>query len=206
MKALLGALMCLVFTMTQAFAISGGPWGGGGNQVDLIGTYAGVLVPIVVVVNPGPPPVTLPPDKSLALFTVNLPQTGLGVGVTTVFRNGIFYIGAIVASGDPDTAKVSATVDATVIETVTCNDCNGVAHDYQYNFNANGKFDTVKAVTNQQSIATSSVRLRGQASLTYLTDATNSCDPACTAAFNAAGDSGGPIAYKVKGFKQSNGR
>ena len=194
--------MCLVFTIAQSFAISGGPFGGRG-QVSVTGTYAGVLIPVVIVIDPGPPPVTLPPDNSLALFTIRIPQTGLGAGVATVFRNGIFYIGLLVASGDPDTAKVSATLDASVIQTVTCNDCNGVAHEYTFNFNANGKFDTVKAVANEQSLATSSVRLRGKASITYVTDASNSCDPTCIASFSAAGDSGGPIQYKVKGFKQS---
>lgn len=194
--------MCLVLTIAQTFAISGGPWGGR-NQVSVTGTYAGVLIPALVVVDPGPPPVTLPPDNSLGLFTIKVPQTGLGAGITTVFRNGIFYIGVIVASADPDTARVSATLEASVGETVTCNDCNGVAHDYMFNFSANGKFDTVKAVATQQSIATSSVRLRGKASITYVTDAANSCDPACVASFAAAGDSGGPISYKVKGFKQS---
>ena len=191
MKALLGALMCLVFTMTQAFAISGGPFGGNSHVV-VTGIYAGAFVPLVP-----------PGDDSLALFTLTIPKTGGGTGATVVFRNGLFYAGVIDAVGDPDPAKVSAVINATVGETVTCNDCNGVAHDYMFTFNANGKFETVKAVGNQQSVASSSVRLRGKASLTYATDAMDSCDPTCIAAFSAAGTSGGPIEYKVKGFKQA---
>ena len=200
MKALLGALVCLVFTITQSFAISGGPWGRGGG-VSVTGTYAGVLVPIAAI-NPAPPPPTLAPDDSLALFTLKIPQTGGGTGAAVIFRKGIFYPGVIDAVGDPDSGKVSAVISASVGITVTCNDCNGVAHDNTYTLNANGKFETVKAVADQQSAAASSVRLRGKASITYVTDAMNACDPGCVASLNAA--SGASIEYRVKGFKQSD--
>src|SRR5437763_16385518 len=104
MKVLLAALMCLVFTITQAFAISGGPWSGSGGPVTVTGTYAGVLVPLVGVVDAGPPPVTLPPDNSVALFTLKIPQTGLASGTSVVFRNGIAYSGPVQGSADLDTA------------------------------------------------------------------------------------------------------
>src|SRR6476646_2052709 len=196
MKVLLGCLMCLVLTIAQTFAISGGPWGGRG-QVSVTGTYAGVLIPVLVVVDPGPPPVTLPPDNSLALFTLKVPQTGGAAGAAVIFRNGFFYPGVIDAVADPDSAKISALFNATFSKTHTANDLNGVAHDYTFNFNANGQFDNVKVVANQQSFTTSA-RLRGTASLTYTTENDpNNPD-------FAAGDSGGPIKYKVRGFKQSD--
>lgn len=199
MKAMFGVLLCFVFITTQAFAISGGPWGRDGG-VNVTGTYAGVLVPIPQA-NPAPPPPTVT-DDSLALFTLKIPQTGGGAGQAVIFRKGIFYAGIIDAVGDPDSGKISAVISATVAVTVTCNDCNGVAHDYMYTLNANGKFETVKAVASQQSVAASSVRLRGTASLTYVTDAMNACDPGCVASLNAA--SGASIQYHVKGFKQSD--
>src|SRR5947209_5149698 len=40
MKTVLGCLMCLVFTMSQSFAISGGPFGGGAGKPSTTGTYA----------------------------------------------------------------------------------------------------------------------------------------------------------------------
>ena len=195
MKALLGALMCLVFTLTQTFAISGGPWGR--SQISVTGTYAGVLVPLLIVVNPGPPPVTLPPDNSLALFTMKIPNTGLGAGDAVIFRNGFFYPGTVNASGDPDSAKISALVTGSFTLTHTANDLNGVAHDYTFNFNATGQFDNVKAFANAQSAATSGIRLRGKASITYTTENDPNNPDFST------GDSGGPIQYRVKGFKQS---
>src|SRR5882672_8653322 len=99
MKVLLGCLMCLVLTIVETFAISGGPWGGP-SHVTVTGTYAGVFVPIPPV-NPAPPPPTLPPDNSLALFTLKVPQIGLASGTSAVFRNGIFYSGTIRGSADP---------------------------------------------------------------------------------------------------------
>jgi hypothetical protein len=194
MKVLLAGLMCLVFTITQAFAISGGPWGRGG--VTVTGTYAGVLVPLVVVVSPGPPPATLPPDNSLALFTLKIPQTGGGAGAAVIFRNGFFYPGLIDAVGDPDSGKVNALITGSFSKTHTANDLNGVAHDYTFNFTATGQFDSAKVVGSNPGEATST-RLKGKASITYTTENDpNNPD-------FAAGDSGGPIQYKIRGFKQS---
>lgn len=184
MKVLLGCLMCLVLTVVQTFAISGGPWGGRG-QVSVTGTYAGVLVPLLVVVDPGPPPVTLPPDNSLALFTMKIPQTGVGSGTIAVFRNGFTYSGTMTASADPDTAKLTAVV--TAIRQITVGDTT-IVHFYE----ANGQFNGAKLTSGERSSATGGVRIKGRASLTYQNDAG---DP--------AGDSGGPIQYRVRGFKQS---
>ena len=190
--------MCLVLTIAQTFAISGGPWGGKGGQVSVTGTYAGVLVPVVVVVDPGPPPVTLPPDNSLALFTLKVPQTGLATGEAAVFRNGYYYPGTIQGSADPDTAKVSAIINAFFEVTATE---SSTGKSIPARLNANGKFDAVKAVVKSGGLATGSTRLKGTASLTY--NCVCSSSAACPPCADAASDSGGPIAYKVKGFKQS---
>src|SRR5260370_38480997 len=112
MKVLFGFLMCLVLTIAQTFAISGGPWSGPGH-VTVTGTYAGVLVPIPPV-NPAPPPPTLPADNSLALFTLTVTHKGLATGVSAVFRNGIFYPGTIEGSADPNSVQLSAEWQATL--------------------------------------------------------------------------------------------
>src|SRR5882724_2274702 len=111
MKIVLGCLMCVVLTASECFAIDGGPVFGGGGQVTVTGIYAGVFVPIKIVVDPGPPPVTLT-DNSLVLFTLIIPKVGLGTGTTAVFRNGFFYSGTIQGSADPDSARLTGVVNA----------------------------------------------------------------------------------------------
>jgi hypothetical protein len=186
MKSVLGCLMCLVLTMSQSFAISGGPFSGPGH-VEVTGTYAGVFVPVVMVLDPGPPPVTQT-DDSLALFTLKIPSTGLGSGTAVIFRNGFFYnVGAIQASADPDSAQLTGIINASL----TVNTQSGVetASDI---FFASGKFLNTKIVAKRNNFSTSGTRIRGKASITYTAIPD---DP--------RGDSGGPIDYKVRGFKQS---
>jgi hypothetical protein len=188
MKSVLGCLMCLVLTMSQSFAISGGPFGGRGH-VQVTGTYAGVFFPAVVVIDPGPPPVTLPPDDSLALFTLSIPSTKLGSGTAVIFRNGFFYSGTVQASADPDSAQLSGVIDGSL--TVTLVTIFGI-QTQQDIFYATGKFLNTKIVAKKNNFSTSGTRIRGNASITYTAVPD---DP--------RGDSGGPIDYKVKGFKQS---
>jgi hypothetical protein len=192
MKTVLGCLMCLVLTISQGFAISGGPFGGGSTQVKVTGTYAGVFIPILVVVNPGPPPVTLPPDNSLALFTLSVPTQGLAKGTVAIFRNGKAYTGDIQASADPDSAKVSGVISAIHTQTVSLPGDTGGTVTFVYNDLANG-FLLAKAIASSSTFSTSAVLLRGnQSSIEYTTSSSDS-----------SANSGGPIGYRVHGFKQS---
>jgi hypothetical protein len=186
MKALLGALMCLVFTITQSFAISGGPFSGGGHVV-VTGTYAGVFVAAPVA------------DNSIALFTLKITQTGIGTGSAIIFRNGLFYTdGTINAIGDPDTAKLSGVISASFIETPIVGTTT-VEREYD----AAGKFEGAKLLNRATTLLSSSTRIKGNASITYRNNASDpngsSNVPPC-AAFPAPPC---PIIYKVKGFKQS---
>jgi hypothetical protein len=167
MKILLACLMCLVLTASECFAISGGPVFGGGRHVAIPGIYAGVLVPLPIIIDPGPPPVTLK-DNSLVLFTLIIPKVGLARGTVAVFRNGFFYQGTIQGSADFDTGRLIGVVNATVAE------IGGTA---------NGRFVNTRIKAS---------RISGKASIAYRNDAG---DP--------AGDSGGPIFYSVRGFKQA---
>lgn len=183
--------MCLVLGASESFAISGGPWSGG-THVKLTGTYAGVFIPIPTVRSVGPPPVTLT-DNSLALFTVKISREGIGTGTAVVFRNGFFYPGTIDATANPSSSTVSMLVQASFTKTHTEDDGNAVAHDYTFNFDAAGKFAKVSAAADQFA----GVKLKGAGSLTFATE-NNPHNPDF-----ARGDSGGPIQYKVRGFKQS---
>jgi hypothetical protein len=182
MKALLGSLMCLVFTVTQSFAISGGPWSGPGH-VTVTGTYAGVLVPKTI-------------DNSVVLFTLVVPQTGLTSGTSVVFRNGIFYSGTVQGSADPDSAKVTAILNAVFLQissisSGTTSSSISIAAEYD----ANGQFDAAKIVSHNNVGSISSTRIRGSAVLTYK-NLRNDGDPP-----DPAGE--GTVTYKIKGFKQS---
>jgi hypothetical protein len=188
MKILLACLMCLVLGASECFAISGGPVFGGA-QVSVTGTYAGVFVPIPIAVDPGPPPVTLT-ENSLALFTLTVPKVGLASGTSAVFRNGFFYSGGIQGSADPDSARLTGIIDASFEEEKQSGTTTVTEH-----YHANGRFVNANMVANQNPSSSATVRIRGKASLTYTLGA-NATDA-------AHGDSGGPILYKVHGFKQA---
>jgi hypothetical protein len=187
MKIVLACLLCLVLGASESFAIDGGPTYGGGSGITITGTYAGVLVPVPTTLDPGPPPVTLT-DNSLALFTLKIPKLGLASGTSAVFRNGIFYPGTILGSADPDSAKLTGILNAFFQETVAATSTTR----FIFQYNANGQFVNAKIVPNQNSASSATTRIRGKASITYTNDAG---DP--------NGDSGGPLLYKIKGFKQS---
>lgn len=187
MKILLASLMCGLLTTLQCFAIDGGPWGSGAG-VAVTGIYAGVLVPIPVVLDPGPPEVDQI-DDSLALFTLTIPSVGLASGTVGVFRNGLFYPGTATGLGDPDTQKVTALLNASFQETVAQTSTT----DFIFTYNANGKFVNAKVVANKNVTSSTVARIRGTATITYVNDAG---DP--------SGDSGGPIQYRISGFKQSS--
>lgn len=197
--------MCLVLGAAQCFAIDGGPVYGGG-QVTVTGTYAGSMVPIPTVLAPG---VTVT-DNSLVLFTFQVPKSGLASGTAAVFRNGFFYSGAsgglggtttggsggsqgIQASVDPDSGKITGILSTSFEEDITSGTTTQTAH-----FQADGQFVNAKVVSNTSSTSTALARIRGKASLTYILGANADLVPN-----SGAADSGGPIFYKIKGFKQS---
>jgi hypothetical protein len=185
MKVLLGCLMCLVLTIAQSSAISGGPWSGAGH-VTVTGTYAGLLIP-----RPLTPPVS---ENSLGLFTAIVPQTGLATGVVGIFRGGYFYPGTIQAVGDPDTARITGIVNATFDITFS-QEIDPVTHTTRnlvVTFNANGSLDG-KVFTNASNPSTTTARLKGDAEITYK-QVGGITDPSANA---------GPISYKIRGFKQS---
>lgn len=196
MKILLASLMCGLLTTLQCFAIDGGPWGPGGG-VTVTGNYAGVMVPIPVAPDPANPGATLPPDNSIALFTISIPTIGLASGTSATFRNGIAYSGTFIGSADPDTQKLTGILtsqffvfsDVTIGTTTTS---VTIAAEYD----ANGKLENAKIVANTHA-SSAAARIRGTASITY----TN--QQFLSGVDDPNGDSGGPILYRVIGFKQS---
>jgi hypothetical protein len=195
MKAVLGCLMCLVLTMSQSFAISGGPFGGR-KHVRVTGKYAGILFPSAdlacctdvtgasvpcsdpAAVNriacPGQPTAGL---NQIGLFTLDVPTTGLGTGNVVIFAEALTFSGTIQGVGDPDSAKLTAEIDATSTVTSTA---GGVEIAIG---NLVGKFKN-----NPNLFSFASVRLKGKADVQF------------SGAFNVILDE---IIFKVSGFKQA---
>ena len=191
MRTLLASLMCGLFTTVQCFAIDGGPWGPGGG-VTVTGNYAGVLVAIPTILDPGPPPVT-ETDNSLALFTINIPTVGLASGTTAIFRHGIAYSGSMTGLADPDTQKLTGVLASQFLVLGETTGTNGDQQTIIAEYDASGKLDSAKIVANPRA-STATARIRGTASIKY------------TQPFgvpNPDADSGGFIFYRISGFKQS---
>jgi hypothetical protein len=94
MKALFASLLCLVFTISQSFAIGGGPnYGGAG--ITTTGIYAGIMMPGEL--SPG--------ANSLGLFSLTIPRTGLGTGDVIIFEAGETYTGTFTGTADPDSRE-----------------------------------------------------------------------------------------------------
>jgi hypothetical protein len=98
MRILLASLMCLVLTSAECFALKGGPVFGGSKTTT--GTYAGVFMPTQG-------------SNSLALFTLQIAQIGIGSGTLVIFDAGQLYSGTLQATGDPDKGKVTGLIRAT---------------------------------------------------------------------------------------------
>jgi hypothetical protein len=203
-KALLGALMCLVFTITQAFAISGGPPYPGGTNV--VGVYAGVM-------KPKNPPSDNPPNcslNSLGVFSVGVADSGLATGSFVMFSQGRVFSGSIQGTADPgkdaNKATLKAVLSATFNFTVTfpptpCPNptpapaCTPSGFSQQVTATANGSLDThIKSQSSQTNLGASSVRLVGSATIDI---SQGQVDPSLAPIVSCE------MILKVGGFKQT---
>ena len=108
MKTLLAILLSFIMTEAPVLAIHGGYTLG--SATNLVGTYAGVLVPTSDVVFPSTATgvstsgttVTDFGANALGLFTLSVPQTGFGSGAVTIFSSGRTFSGTIQALPDPN--------------------------------------------------------------------------------------------------------
>ena len=181
MKILLACLMCLVLTVSECFALKGGPGGGGGGTVSTTGIYAGVLYPV---------------DRanSIGLFTVSVPRSGLGAGTVFLFANESAYDGTMQATADPDSAVFTGYVDAgfpfvRAECTASCGDPDPSKRTITIltlRAVASGRVDG-KVRSTQNTASRTTARLVGGALLQ----------------FNPDFASGGGIVYEMVGFKQT---
>jgi hypothetical protein len=179
MRILLASLMCLVLTSAECFALKGGPVFGG-TKTSTTGTYAGVFMPTEA-------------RNSLAIFSLQIAQTGIGTGTLLIFDVGQIYSGTLQATGDPDKGKVTGLVRATFpyITTVP----SGTDSDGHPTFTTTTVVATAagtmqgKVKANNRFSGVTSTRLGGTADVEFSLTVNNPFDE---------------IIYDIIGFKQSS--
>ena len=188
MKAVLGCLLCLVLTTSHTFALKGGPVYPGGNA-NVVGRYAGVLLPPFC---PFADPAQCPGGlNSLGLFTLVVPQSGLGVGEAVIFSNGRAFIGSISGSANPNTANLAGVL-STEYKTTPLGS-NGTPRTCA---TAGGQIRARIASSKRAVNSTSSILIRGTATVVVsCIDEVFGCPASCTE---------GTTAFEIDGFKQSN--
>lgn len=207
LKNLAGIAAGILFAVSAAYAISGGPHYPG--SANIVGTYAGVLVPTPTPAavptatpsptgTPTPTPAPTPPDpndphNSIGIFSVGVPQSGLATGVFVMFTQGRVFNGSIEGVGDPEKATLKGILTARFDFRVTP---FGGGSSIPVTASANGNIKA-KVVNSSQSFPSvvGATRLRGNATLFISqgeVDANN--EPIITQS----------LALKVRGFKQSD--
>ena len=185
MKVRLAALMCLVFMITQSFAISGGPPYPGSTNV--VGVYAGVMKPKKVPATCATDPTTCPDSppgcsaNSLGVFSVGVPNSGLATGTFVMFSQGRVFNGNIQGTADPgkdtNSARLSAVLSATFNYTLTfpptpcpvptpAPACTPSSFSQEVTASANGTLDAhIKNQLSRSLLGANSVRLVGSATI-----------------------------------------
>ena len=171
MKKVLSLLVAYVFLQTQMWAIGGGPnQGGGASASSLVGSYAGALLPNSSSTGGAAQ------FNGLGLFTLSLPQTGLGTGDFIYFSEGKTFTGSITGLGDPNKQQfiglVKAQFDIILASFSGSDDFFG---NFESNFTTPGGFanGTIKAkfspgstpIVSAAGTAQAGLRMQGQAKL-----------------------------------------
>lgn len=111
MKKVLSSLMAFVLLQAQSFALVGGPVFGGPATINVIGTFAGVLIP-----EESDDKTDLGKDNtsaaSIGLFSLGVPETGPAFGSAILFVDGAAFTGTIIGVADPSTARLRGIIDA----------------------------------------------------------------------------------------------
>ena len=122
MKKLLPLLICYVLTQSQCYALSGGPVYGGSGNVNVVGTYSGIIQGLTetdaasgAVAIPGDPvpggTTASTSSNALGLFDLVVPGVTTATGGFLLFADGVVFGGTITASVDPDSAKLSGILN-----------------------------------------------------------------------------------------------
>lgn len=178
--------MCLVLTIAQTFAISGGPPYPGSTNI--VGVYAGVMKPKKVPATCPVDPTTCPDSpsgcsaNSLGVFSVAVPASGLATGTFVMFSQGRVFNGTVQGTADPgkdpNSARISAVLSAsfnfTLTQTTPCPAvspeptpaCTPSSTSQEVTASANGNLDAhIKSQLSRTLLGATSVRLVGSATI-----------------------------------------
>jgi len=159
MKVLLGGLICLLLTTTQALALSGGPPYPG--SLNVAGVFAGVI-------KTKSPPIDSPPGcsaNSLGVFSVGVPTSGLATGTFVMFSQGRVFSGNIQGVADPGKATFKGVLNATFNFTVTF-PSPSPSTTANVTATANGNINArIKTVQSQTALGAAATRLKGSATI-----------------------------------------
>jgi len=175
MKTLLAILLSFIVSEAPVLAIHGGYSLTSSGSV--VGEYAGALVPIQdTLLATGSNEADFGAN-SLGLFTITIPQTGLGTGTVYLFSNGQQMTGPIQAIPDPtNTSGIIGVISATGQISASANQ-----NDFGFIFNttfvqvtgqAGGGFEAIATESNVSDSPTG-VNLSGTAHLTVQTTSSN---------------------------------
>ncbi len=169
MKKILPILLCHVLMCTQAYAISGGPVFGG-NGVNPVGTYSGVINvtqeldndhPVVDPVTGTLVPAAVANFNAIGLFDLGVPQTGVATGSFILFVDGLVYSGTITASVDPDSDQLNGIVEGEFPYSVISTSTNAAGTVTSTSISeaalANGKITAGIGATRQGSFASAAI-------------------------------------------------
>jgi hypothetical protein len=172
----LAFVAALLYSAIALYATSGGPQYP--VDTDLSGSYSGVMKPRRA--DATPTPSASPEDhNSLGVFSVTVPQSGLGNGAFVLFSHGEIYSGSISAEADPTRASLNGVLTSSSSTSAATNELNG-------------KMDARAQHTIDTPFSSVGVQLRGHAFL----DFEDSAAPDVVVRSET---------MRVRGFKQSAG-
>ena len=214
MKRILSFLLCIILLKAQAFAIHGN-LAGTDSGTFITGTYSGTMIPEDL--SEGTRTFDENGDEtgiinSVGLFSVGMPDTGIGQGGFIIFTDGRSYSGSITAVGDPGEGSITGILEATYSFTELAYDRNG---DIIYELDG-----TTGSITPSTTTVTTAIRGSINADVaSTLSGITATAaaqanygrisGTAITARVGLSDEGGGAliadnrIAYKVDGVKQS---
>jgi len=201
MQRVLSLLLAYVFLQTQAWALSGGPFQNiaGGNNI--IGTYAGVLIPETdesTRLNVD----GLPLATAIGLFAFNQPEVGFATGPFVAFIDGAPFLGTINGLIDPEDGEFRAVIQGAsdaffqvLLDTDV--DGDGILNDFrtsQASGNIEAQIRPTGTAFSGTSTGLNSARVQGTAEVDVFLFVRRDGSPRVTET----------VRFEVEGFKQSD--
>jgi hypothetical protein len=161
MKTVLALLLC--FILAEAPVLARDIYQIPGQSTNLVGAYAGVMIPIATTILV--PSTANFGSNALGLFTLSIPTTGIGAGTLVLFTGADTFTGTIQALANPNPNNpgvlgvATATFNYSLYVTTTTNGTNTITTE-AITATANGSFDA-NAVQDTSSVGGNGLDLSG---------------------------------------------